>query len=398
MTGILILIKSALKNLLANKLRSFLTILGIAFGIAAVIATLGATTGTRQQINEDIALLGTDILIVYAYPKPGEILHIPLKESDADIIRNMCPSVKDVTSVMSSTMPVKYGRRALHLSVKGVTPNYASMRDYKTKKGRFFNKEDDSSYALVCTLGASAENKLFGKTSPIGKNIILGTESSKIILKVIGVMEEKSRGLEGGTVKDERIYVPFKTASKIIMGSESIYFLAQAIGEDRIKEVASEISFFLKSKRPTIDIYSQKDLLDLNRGILNKLTLSGIILTIICLSIGGIGIMNIMLVSVIERKREIGIRKSIGAKKRDILRQFLAESIIISLLGGTLGVVLGIFLNGFIISRLIGWPAPVSAGLILKVLLFSACVGLFSGIFPAQRAARLDPIEALRSL
>jgi putative ABC transport system permease protein len=402
-------ILEALESLNANRLRSGLTMLGIIIGVGAVIAMLSVGQGAQATITSAISGIGTNLLFVSSgnlfndvrNPKPltladAEAMADPLVSPD---VAGVAPSIQgsaDVSSTFGKT------RRS---SITGVTPDYFTMQNYKITEGSFITGEHILGQASVAVIGPTISDQLYGRhEGVVGETIRVSGQP----FRVIGVLA--SKGGSGFGNQDSHIYIPISTAQARLFHratfNEVDQILVQAVSSNAVSQATDEISQVLRQRHRTpvgIDdftVFSQKDVLSIATTVTGVFTifLGGI--AGISLLVGGIGIMNIMLVSVTERTREIGLRKALGARKRDILLQFLTESSMMSLFGGVIGILLG-WLLSLIIGRIAvatgnSFSPVIGINSILLATLFSAAVGLFFGIYPASRAANLEPVEALR--
>ena len=397
----------ALESLNANKLRSGLTILGIVIGVAAVVAMLGVGQGAQDTITGSISGIGSNLLFVFSGNMQEDVRNEqPLTRNDANAIADpfQAPSVAAVAPVLQGNAEVTFGAERTGVSIYGVTPDYAPVRNYAVVEGEFINTEHLLGQASVALLGPDTAQKLFGRTDGVtGETIRINGQP----FRVIGVLESKGGGSFGS--QDDVILVPFDTAqARLIRRSRDRVDLifVQVADPSLVNQAREEVAQILRTRHRTelgaddFTIFSQDDFVATAQTITGVLTifLGGI--AAISLLVGGIGIMNIMLVSVTERTREIGLRKALGARRKDILIQFLTESSLLSLIGGLLGIGLG-WLIAFIVGRVAAasnTPFTPSIGLdaILLATVFSTAVGLFFGLYPANRAASLEPVEALR--
>ena len=402
-------VTEALRSLTANKLRSFLTVLGIVIGVAAVIALLALGRGAQKVITQNIQGLGTNLLFVGpGNPRrdPRSQRNIPpLKLADVEALKTV-PAVQYVVPVLQPLVRVRYGDKTHSTVAFAVTPEYRIVRNYDVIEGTFFTEEHLLNRAPVVLLGPELANILFGRDHDVvGYTVLI----QGYPFRVIGVLEYKGSSGFGGD-QDDRVILPLTTAYARLFPEERGKVdgvIVSAVSPDRIDEAKEEIRQILRLRRrlrpgeeDDFMIFTQQEFLNIFQVITGVLTvfLGGI--AAISLLVGGIGIMNIMLVSVTERTREIGLRKALGARKRDILVQFLVEAITLSLVGGMLGIGLGwaIAEGVALVAARYGTqlPAVVDLRAILLATLFSAAVGIFFGFYPANRAANLEPVEALR--
>jgi putative ABC transport system permease protein len=397
----------ALESLNANKLRSGLTILGIVIGVGAVIAMLGVGRGAEATITGSISDIGTNLLFVISGGSDDVRNPRPLTLSDADAIADpfQAPSVEAVAPAIQGSAVLTTNGQRMQASVTGTTPEYFTMRNYTLTEGDFFTNADRLGYASVVIIGPDIADTLFGRRDGVvGETIRINGQP----FRVVGLLVSKGGGMMGS--QDADVIMPLETAQARILQRSNRQrvnmILVQVVDANTIDQATEEISQILRQRHSTpvgaddFTIFSQQDFIGLAETVTGVLTifLGGI--AGISLLVGGIGIMNIMLVSVTERTREIGLRKALGARKRDILIQFLTESSLLSLIGGLIGIFLG-WLIAFIVGQIAarsGTPLNPAIGLdsILLATIFSAAVGLFFGIYPANRAANLEPVEALR--
>lgn len=397
----------ALESLNSNKLRSGLTILGIVIGVAAVIAMLAVGEGAQETITGAISGVGTNLLFVFSGNFQEEVRNPqPLTLADVDALRDQfqAPSIANVAPVINGQVRVSFSGEQATTTVNGVTPDYAAVRNYNVTEGEFINDEHLLGQASVALLGPEVAQKLFDrKDGVVGETVRIEGQP----FRVIGVLESKGGGAFGS--QDDVVMIPFTTAkSRVLRRTRDrvdVIFV-QALDAEYVDEATDEIGQILRSRHRIMlgpddfTVFSQEDFVQTAQTITGVFTifLGGI--AGISLLVGGIGIMNIMLVSVTERTREIGLRKALGARKRDILIQFLTESSLLSMLGGIIGIGFG-WLISFAVGQIAAanntpFTPAVGMNAILLATLFATAVGLFFGIYPANRAANLEPVEALR--
>ncbi len=400
-------ILEALESLNSNKLRSGLTILGIVIGVGAVIAMLGVGAGAQNTITGSISGIGSNLLFVTRGNMTEELTRVePLTLDDANALLDQfqAPSVAAVAPVVNTSMTVTASGESTRTSVFGVTPSYEQVRNYTAAEGYFITEDQLLGRASVALLGPDVADRLFGRRDGlVGETVRIEGQP----FRVTGILASKGGSSFGS--QDDLIIIPLSTAqARLIRRSQNRVdmILVQASTADLTQQASDEIAEILRLRHRTkigqddFTIFSQQDFVSTAKTITGVLTifLGGI--AGISLLVGGIGIMNIMLVSVTERTREIGLRKALGARKKDILIQFLTESSLLSLFGGLIGIGLG-WLIAFIVGKIAaasGTPfnPQISFDAVLLATLFSTAVGLFFGLYPANRAANLEPVEALR--
>jgi putative ABC transport system permease protein len=400
-------ILDALESLSANKLRASLTILGIVIGVAAVIAMVSVGRGAQATITESINGIGTNLVFVFRGGSQDVRNPKPITLADAEAIADpfQAPSVIAVAPVIQDSGKVTFGRESTNTSITGVTPDYASVRKYSLTEGAFISQEELLGQASVAVLGSEVADKLFGRQNGlVGETIRIENQP----FRVIGVLQPK--GGSSFSNADNLVMVPFSTAQARLIHHSTAdqvdLLMVEAANPKLVSSASDEVAQILRSRHRTVigaddfTILTQQDFLSTASTITNVLTifLGGV--AAISLLVGGIGIMNIMLVSVTERTREIGLRKAVGAHKADIMIQFLTESAVLSLIGGVIGIILGYGIAFAVgeIARANNANITPSIGIdiILIATLFSTAVGVFFGLYPANRAANLEPVEALR--
>jgi len=395
------IIRVALEAIRANKMRALLTMLGIVIGVAAVITMVALGSGAQAAVNEQIAKLGTNVLTV----RPGLSMFHGVRSGDAKLtlsdalaVRQGAPTVLDVAPEMQRGLQVKFGRNNANLRVTGTTPSYVRINHYGIAVGRFFDERENEGRRRVVVLGASAPEAL-GSTADqiVGQSIAI----RNIRFTVIGVLQEK--GGSGWYNQDENIFVPVLTSQFRLMGTDRLSSFNVSVQEDASTALATaQIEQVMRREHRLrvgtdndFTIYDRADLLGTRQETTQTFTFLLAAIAAVSLLVGGIGIMNIMLVSVTERTREIGVRMALGATRRNVLLQFLLEATVLCLAGGLIGIALGVGASRAL-SSLANWNTMVSPTAVLMAVAFSVAVGLFFGIWPARRAARLDPIDALR--
>jgi macrolide transport system ATP-binding/permease protein len=395
--------RQAWRALMANKVRSMLSLLGILIGVASLIAMLALGSGAKESIEARLASLGTNLLSV----RPGSIRSggvaleagttTRLTLEDAQEILTTVPGVRRIAGLVSGRGQVVYGGKNWNTLVQGSTADYAEMRAATPIIGRFFTADEDRQRARVAVLGMTVVKQLFGDANPIGEYLKI----NKVNFQVIGILPEK--GATTFRDEDDVIIVPLTTAMRRLLGKDYVdsMDIEMATPED-IASAQQEVKALLMRRHrvPAVqdDAFQVRNMADLQSALSEtSRTMSWLLASIatISLLVGGIGIMNIMLVSVTERTREIGLRKAVGAERSDILSQFLIESAVVSLMGGLLGIVVGWGIT-FAMAKIAGWTAAVTSPAILLALIFSATVGIVFGLWPARKASLLNPIEALR--
>jgi len=398
----------ALESISSNKLRSGLTVLGIVIGVAAVIAMLAVGNGAQDSITGSISGIGTNLLFVFeGNPNDAVRNEQPLTLQDAEALSDpfAAPSVAAVAPVIQTSNEVSYSGEVVTTSIIGALPSYFSVRNLNVTEGEILSEEHILGRASVALIGPETADKLFGRREGLtGETIRIAGQP----FRILGVLEAKGGGSFGS--EDDQVIIPLTSAQTRLVrrgGRDEVDMIfVQAATAEQVPNATQEITDILSQRHrteiglPDFTVFSQQDFLSTAATITNVLTifLGGI--AAISLLVGGIGIMNIMLVSVTERTREIGLRKALGARRRDILIQFLTESSLLSLIGGLIGIAFG-----WLIAYIVGQVAAASGTVfnprvgvdsILLATIFSAAVGLFFGIYPANRAAGLEPVEALR--
>ncbi len=400
-------LRIALRALMVNKMRSTLTILGIIIGVGAVIAMIAVGSGAKQRITEQISSMGSNLLMVMSGSSTSGGIRfgagtVPtLTVDDAKAIVSEIPSVKYAAPSLPGIAQVIYGNQNWSTSINGTTPEMLEIRDWPVAWGRSFTQQEVDGAAKVCLLGMTVVENLFGGIDPIGQIVRI----KKVPFTVIGVLSHKGQTTFGQD-QDDTVFVPLTTAQKRLFGMQFPGMVrmisVQAKGPEVIQE-AEEESHTLLRQRHRIQPHQESDftvrnLTELMATAEESARVMSLLLGAIAsisLIVGGIGIMNIMLVSVTERTREIGIRIAVGAKGRDILLQFLIESLVLSLIGGMVGIGVGV-VGTLVLSHFTQWPTLFSIQAILLAFLFSGSVGVFFGFYPARKASLLNPIEALR--
>ena len=398
----------ALQAMLRNKLRSFLTMLGIIIGVFAVIATVAVGDGATSRVHDLFSSIGTNMLIVMpgASNQGGAFggfgTQPTLTWDDLKAMRTEVPTVRYAAALLHKPLQVQSEDHNWNTSVNGTSPEYFAIRDWAAAKGTLFTQSDLDGQTKSAILGQTVVGKLFGPSfDPVGQNIRI----NNVPFAVIGVLESKGQSMQGQD-SDDVVFIPETTYQSKIQGGLQKYvngsIMIGADSEDHTVRAQTQVTALLRDRHHlqpgTDDDFNVRNLAD----IANTLTAATGALTVllaavaaVSLLVGGIGIMNIMLVSVTERTREIGIRMAVGAKGRNILAQFLAESLVLAASGGIVGIILGISTTQ-ILARRFGWTIPIRPEVIALAVGFSCLVGVVFGLFPARKASRLDPIEALR--
>jgi len=395
------IVKVGLKSLLANPLRSFLAMLGIIIGVAAVISMLAMGAGARNQVMQRLSAMGTNLLVV----RPGQSgshgvvsgTTQNLTLADAQALVKEVAGVRRVAPCVGGNVQVKYLNHNTRVRLTWTSPTYLPVRDFTVEKGRAFTDGEVENMARVAILGPVTVDNLFGVNEPLGETVKINS----INFTVIGVL--KAKGDQGWFSPDDQVIIPHTTAMKQLLGLDYLGEIdVQAADGADVKQVQADMTTLLRKRHHVqegaaddVNIRNQADMIETANQFTQTFTilLGGI--ASISLLVGGIGIMNIMLVTVTERTREIGIRKAVGAKERSIMTQFLIESVIISGLGGLIGASGGLG-AAVLIQRFTQFTTQVEWPSVLLALSFSAIVGIFFGWYPALRASRLDPVEALR--
>lgn len=407
MTTLLASLRIALRALLVNKMRSALTMLGIIIGVGAVIAMIAVGSGAKKRISEQIASMGSNLIIVLSgSATSGGIRHgsgtVPtLTADDAKAILAEVPTVRHVAPELNGIAQVVSGNQNWSTVIHGTTPEILEIRNWLLSSGRPFTQQDVDGATKVCLLGRTVVENLFGGMDPIGQIVRI----MKVPFTVIGVLAPKGQSTWGRD-QDDIIFVPLTTAQKRLFGMQfpgMVRTIAvQASGPEVMKEVEEQITDLLRqrhriqpSQENDFTVRNLTEVMSSAEQSANVMSLLLGAIASISLIVGGIGIMNIMLVSVTERTREIGIRMAVGAKGKDILLQFLIESLVLSLMGGILGITIGI-VGTLVLSTFTQWPTLFSIQAILLAFLFAGSVGVFFGFYPARKASLLNPIEALR--
>ncbi len=397
-------IKIALRALRRNKLRTVLTMLGIIIGVGAVIAMVGIGNGAKAQVQARIAALGQNVLLVFAgdFRRGGVSSGFgsagTLTIEDALAIQNEVPGVAAVSPEIRTFGQIAVGNQNVNSSVQGEGVDYLTIRQWDLADGSNFTEADVRSAAKVAIIGKTTADRLFAEDDPVGKVIRI----RNVPIKVLGVLKAKGSSLMGSD-QDDVVIMPYTTAMRRIAGTTTLRgIIISTVSSDRMPEVQNGIMELLRQRHriqagreDDFTVRSQQEISEAMTATTETMTalLAGV--AIISLIVGGIGIMNIMLVSVTERTREIGIRMAVGARGRDILSQFLIEAVTLSSIGGLLGIAVGLG-GAKAITVIKQWPTLVSVDSIVIAFCFSAAVGVFFGFYPARKAAQLDPIEALR--
>jgi macrolide transport system ATP-binding/permease protein len=397
-----ILIKQSVRSLLANKVRTALSTLGIMIGVAAVITTVAIGNGSRVAVEQQMSRLGSNLLVLYPQRRSrggvrqaqGSVSR--LREADARAIRDEVNHVMRVSSTISENAQLKAANLNWNSRVQGVEQDYEEMRFYQPQIGRFFTEEEYNARARVALLGLTPVRELYGGENPVGREIMIDRQS----FRIIGVLPEK--GSSGWRDSDDTVLIPLTTAMRRLFGKRYVERIEIQIDASENMERAQADILALMAKRHRTgtkenpfqirNLAEIQDMVSETNKIMSLLLAS---IASIALVVGGIGIMNIMLVSVTERTREIGLRKALGARRQDVLMQFLIEALIISFFGGSLGIVLG-SVASFLTEHFAGMQVLIEKDSILLAFVFSAVIGVVFGIWPARKAAGLNPIEALR--
>jgi putative ABC transport system permease protein len=399
------IIRIAMRALARNKLRSMLTMLGIIIGVGAVIAMVSVGQGAQQQAQQQIAAMGSNMLFVQSGTvnrggmRMGWGATKTLVYDDLLAILRECPSVKAAAPGSQASAQVVFGNDNWATNINGTEPQYFDIRSWPMAEGSSFSQDDVSMAANVAVIGETVRKNLFGATDPIGETVRI----NNLPFKVVGLLIPKGTSAAMGQDQDDIILVPITTLQKKITGQDWLrWIMVSAVSKEASYTAQQQITALLRDRhriRSSQDddffvrnLADMADLADQNARLFTILLGS---IASISLLVGGIGIMNIMLVSVTERTREIGIRMAIGATEGDVQQQFLIEAVVLSIVGGGVGILFGMAAS-YLITQTLGWPVLVSPRAIFAAVLFSMAVGVFFGFYPARKAARLDPIEALR--
>jgi putative ABC transport system permease protein len=395
----------ALKTLFSHKLRTALATLGIVVGVCSVIVMVAIGDGAQKQVLSKIQAMGTDLVIVTAgqvkiiagrQRQTGNVTTLTLR--DANTISEESQYIKATAPVQAKKMLVKYESLSTNTSITGTTEAVMPIRNLSVQKGRFFTDDEDRTLQRVAVVGQTVAKNLFENRNPVGEAIRVG----KVVFEVIGVLQEKGTDLVGND-QDDVIYIPVNTALRRLFNLTYINNIyVQARGSAYIDKAASEVRVILREKHrlrnkpDDFTIQSQTEILKTEKETSQTFTNLLSAVAGISLLVGGVGILAIMLISIKERTREIGLRRAVGALKRDLLLQFIVESLVLSASGGIVGIMLGVILS-LSASYFTKWPLSLSLPAIIIAFLFSAMIGLIFGVYPAAKAARLDPIEALKA-
>jgi putative ABC transport system permease protein len=397
-------LRIALRALMRNKLRAFLTMLGIIIGVGAVIAMVAIGEGAKATIRSQIASLGTNVLIIL----PGTSVQggvrtgsggvNTLVDGDAKAMMRELPAVASASPALRRNEQIVAGNLNWLTLTQGVGPEFQQIRDWQVAEGRFIHDGDIESAAKVAVVGETVVNQLFGSDDPIDAVIRI----RNIPFRVVGVLAPKGQTSQG-TDQDDTIIIPYTTMQKRLMRITFVQsIVASAINAERLPEAQAQITALLRQRHrigpDRDDDFYIRNLSDIAEAASSSARVMAVLLgtvASISLLVGGIGIMNIMLVSVTERTREIGIRMAVGARRKDIMLQFLVEAVVMAATGGSIGILLGIG-SSEILNDWAQWPTHISASIVAIAFFFSGAVGVFFGFYPARKAASLDPIDALR--
>ena len=402
-------IRIAFRALAMNKLRSALTMLGIVIGVASVIATVAVGSGATQRIQEQIASIGSNIIIVLPGSTTSSGLRlgsgnaVTLSEADAKELAAQCPDLALAAPTVRGGAQVVNGNSNWATIIYGVTPDYLTIREISVADGDVFTQQDLDRASKVALLGKTVVDNLFGSADPVGQTIRI----KKVLFTVAGVLSPKGQSSQGQD-QDDVILLPISTAKRKVIGVKQSNadavdtIIMQAKSPSQMQAAQEEAKALLRQRHhlqpleaDDFSIRNMAEIFAAQEASASVMSLMLAAVASVSLVVGGIGIMNIMLISVRERTREIGLRQALGAKTRDILTQFLVEAVTLSIAGGLVGILLGITAS-FIISRVAEWATVVGPGAVLLAVFFSALVGISFGYYPARKAAYLDPIEALR--
>jgi len=394
----------ALRALARNKMRSALTMLGIIIGVGAVIAVVSIGQGAQYRVQQGIQAMGTNVVFIAAgsgRPGGARVGYGGVKTltiDDMNAILREIPLIKQAAPSVNSRRQVVYGNQNWSTGVTGTTPNFFDIRNWSIQAGSVFSDEEVDIAANVCVIGTTVARNLFLEEDPIGKTIRIGN----LPFRVDGVLESKGQNVIGQD-QDDAIYAPYTTVQRKISGITWVQFIsASAVSQVASVAAVNPITSLLRERHrirlgddDDFFVRTQSEVADLMNQTQSLMTmlLGGV--ASVSLLVGGIGIMNIMLVSVTERTREIGVRMAVGATQDDVQRQFLVEAVTLSMMGGAVGIVAGM-IGSALIANLLSWPTLISGKAIIAAVVFSAVVGIFFGYYPAHKAAQLDPIEALR--
>jgi putative ABC transport system permease protein len=401
-------IMTALRILGRNRLRAGLTMLGIVIGVGAVIAMVSIGEGAKKAVQAQIATMGTNVIIIWpgsttvSGVRGGQGGAVTLTVADALDLKKKLPLLSDTGWARREVMQIVNGNRNWNGSINGISPSYLTIRDWSFSSGGPFTQADLDSAARVALIGQTIADNLFDSgEEPVGAVIRI----KNVPFRVIGVLAPKGQSAQGSD-QDDVIFIPFSTAERKVFGTSFLGSIgAMFASTDRtedLPEAVEQIRDVLRSRHrlqseqgDDFTVKTQVDIGKVQEGTSQTLTLMLFSIASVSLLVGGIGIMNILLVSVTERTKEIGVRMAVGAKRRHIVMQFLIEAMTLSLLGGAVGIVVGI-VGAKLTTVIAGWPTIISSDVIVVAFFFSLAVGLFFGLYPANKASRLNPIEALR--
>jgi len=398
-------LKIALESLWANKMRSVLSMLGIVIGVGAVIAIVSVGTGSTQSVTDSITNLGSNMISIYASGgiwKAGQASGSSQDKFSLELAEYMdefCPSVKLVLPIKQVGGRLIVGNISINANIVGTNGDYAEVNNYKIDQGRFISSQDEQKRSQVIVLGSDLAEDLFGEGNPIGQKVKVNYDGSIYMFEVVGLMQVKGRTIAGQL--DDQAYIPLSIAMDKMTNSDYVStYIAQAVSSEKASYAVSELENFMvkfldDEDQEQFRIISQDELLETVSNVTGTMSIMLGGIAAISLLVGGIGIMNIMLVSVTERTREIGIRKALGARNKHILSQFLMESLSLSSFGGIIGIGFG-WIAAYFLSQYGQWPLVISTISVGLAFGFALFIGIFFGLYPAMKAAKLNPVDALR--